>query len=451
MIVGAGTAGLLLANLLERACISYQLFEKTKELKPLGAAIALTSLSHIFEQLDMYDEIIAASKNFGALHLVDEDLQHRNTFDARLPGVDVKELYGDYTQVIARFDLIRILLSRIPPHKILYNKRVLMTKHEDDEVVIHCHDNTTYGGTILVGTDGAYSSVRQNMYKEMSALGILPKVDAKPLGYDFDCLVGVTRPLDPEKYPVLKEEFCEFQIILGNDIPFSWWFIPLANNRIGWQVSEDVRKNGTATDRNFAFSAWDPDSAKNMCDKVRHLSCPYGGTLGDILDETPQEVISKVMLEDKYFTTWYYKRTVLLGDACHKMLSFGGQGATMGIQSAVLLANLLFDIENTSEKEVTRVFKEYYDARSGPGKVAVKSSHETGTLIHMRGPAGKLLRHVGFNWTPKWAMKKSMDAYNKHKVQVSYLPFVKMRGTYISQLNAPSRRMIEGSNIPMAI
>ncbi|KAF9906429.1 hypothetical protein EC991_000676 [Linnemannia zychae] len=409
MIVGAGTAGLILANLLEKACISYQVFEKTKELRPLGSAIALTTLSHIFEQLGMYDEIVAASKNFGALHLVDEDLQHRNSFDARLPGLDVKELYGEYTQVIARFDLIRILLSRIPSHKILYNKRVLTTKHEDDEVVIHCHDNTTYGGSILVGADGAYSSVRQNMYKDMSALGILPKIDMKPLGYDYDCLVGVTKPLDPEKYPVLKEEFCEFQIILGKEIPFSWWFMPLAGNCVGWMVTEDVRKNGTAVDRNFAFSEWDPDSAKNMCDKVRHLPCPYGGTLGDILDETPKEVISKVMLEDK-------------------MLPFGGQGATTAIQSAVFLANLLFDIHNTSEKEITRVFKEYFDARSGPGKMSVKTSHETGTLMHMRGPGGKVLRHAGFNWVPKWALKRGMDAYNKQKVQISFLPFVKLRG-----------------------
>ncbi|KAG0316781.1 hypothetical protein BGZ97_006393, partial [Linnemannia gamsii] len=164
---------------------------------------------------------MAVSKKFGALHLVQEDLKHRNTFNARAPGLDVEEVYGDYTQVIARYDLIRVLLSRIPPSKILYNKRVLSTKHEDDEVIIHCHDNTTYGGTILVGADGAYSSVRQNMYKEMSAQGLLPKVDAKHLGYDYDCLVGVTNPLDPQKYPTLNEEFCEFQIILGKEIPFS--------------------------------------------------------------------------------------------------------------------------------------------------------------------------------------------------------------------------------------
>ena len=36
LIVGAGVAGLFLAILLERAGISYQLYERAKEVKPLG-------------------------------------------------------------------------------------------------------------------------------------------------------------------------------------------------------------------------------------------------------------------------------------------------------------------------------------------------------------------------------------------------------------------------------
>lgn len=41
----------------------------------------------------MYDELMAVSKKFGALHLVQEDLKRRNTFNARAPGLDVEEVY----------------------------------------------------------------------------------------------------------------------------------------------------------------------------------------------------------------------------------------------------------------------------------------------------------------------------------------------------------------------
>ena len=107
----------------------------------------------------------------------------------------------------------------VPLRRIHLSKRILSTTQDEHKVVITCADNTSYEGSILIGADGAYSSVRQNMYKELTKMGSLPKNDAKPLGYSFDCLVGVTSPLDPSLYPVCDEKYSEFQIILGTDVP----------------------------------------------------------------------------------------------------------------------------------------------------------------------------------------------------------------------------------------
>lgn len=133
--------------------------------------------------------------------------------------------YGEYSAVVSRPDLIDLLLTRIPPNRLHYNKRVLKTKQDEDHVQITCSDNSAYKGSILVGADGAYSSVRQNMFRELEELGKLPKIDAKPMQYGYDCVVGVTQPLDPKKYPVVDDEFCEFEIILGKDIPFAVSFV----------------------------------------------------------------------------------------------------------------------------------------------------------------------------------------------------------------------------------
>ena len=37
-------------------------------------------------------------------------------------------------------------------------------------------------------------------------------------------------------------------------------------------------------------------------------------TVGDLIDRTAPQLISKVMLEEKLFKTWYHGRTVLIGD-----------------------------------------------------------------------------------------------------------------------------------------
>lgn len=54
-----------------------------------------------------------------------------------------------------------------------------------------------------------------------------------------------------------------------------------------------------------------------MCDQTKEFPIPIDHgltTLGDIIDLTPPDLISKVALEGKVFETWYSGRGVLMGD-----------------------------------------------------------------------------------------------------------------------------------------
>jgi hypothetical protein len=66
----------------------------------------------------------------------------------------------------------------------------------------------------------------------------------------------------------------------------------------------------------FRNSEWGPEAAESMAKDVRDFAIPHGEnrTIGDLIDMTPKERISKVMLEEKFFKTWHDGRTVLLGD-----------------------------------------------------------------------------------------------------------------------------------------
>jgi hypothetical protein len=59
----------------------------------------------------------------------------------------------------------------------------------------------------------------------------------------------------------------------------------------------------------------------DMIESVRPFPIPAGReglggkkTLGDLIDKTPRDNISKVFLEEKLFETWFYGRAVLIGD-----------------------------------------------------------------------------------------------------------------------------------------
>jgi hypothetical protein len=64
-------------------------------------------------------------------------------------------------------------------------------------------------------------------------------------------------------------------------------------------ITQNIHSQSSDEKRNTRSSEWAPAAAIDMCNQVRHLPCIYGGTLGDIIDSTPEALISKVMLEDK--------------------------------------------------------------------------------------------------------------------------------------------------------
>ena len=66
IIIGSGIGGLTLAALLERAGIEYQVFERAKEVRPLGSALSIgPNVFYLFKQLGILDEILSHAKPFG--------------------------------------------------------------------------------------------------------------------------------------------------------------------------------------------------------------------------------------------------------------------------------------------------------------------------------------------------------------------------------------------------
>lgn len=132
-----------------------------------------------------------------------------------------------------RPDLYTILLNRIPPDRISFGKRVLLTKRQSSGVQIVCSDNTCYEGDIIVGADGAYSAVRHNMFREMreqqeqevhysgGSSIVIPPSDTKDFAIPYLCMVGTTRSMDPDKYPVLRHPNTQLHHIIGESTPYS--------------------------------------------------------------------------------------------------------------------------------------------------------------------------------------------------------------------------------------
>ncbi|KAG0326278.1 hypothetical protein BG000_001480 [Podila horticola] len=125
------------------------------------------------------------------------------------------------------------------------------------------------------------------------------------------------------------------------------------------------------------------------------------------------------MLEEKVFDTWFSGRTVLLGDACHKMNPAGGASALSAIHDAVALANWICALE---PKKMEGIEKRYPNA-----KEAFKTSQMFRNVVG-KNMTARLLRAMTKR-VPAWAWRRLMIMMVKDRPTVSFLPLVEDKGT----------------------
>ncbi|KAH7041663.1 hypothetical protein BKA57DRAFT_441459 [Linnemannia elongata] len=373
LIVGAGLGGVMLGILLEKADIPYTIVERSTTVKPLGSAMAIGgTLLGLFAQLGIFDEFVSLAKWFTQSSILNE----AGETIVSTNYLPVQELTGYQGYIVARPRLYSLLIKQIPSHKIHFGKRILTVTEDkdDDKVHIQAADGTTYQGDILVGADGAYSAIRKRIYEKLKTEGTLPKADQEDLPFSCTCLVGQTDVLDVEEFPELKDDKCLFITNLGKEKPYSGKM-----------------------------------------------------TLGDLYERTPKELISKVMLEEKIFRTWHSGRTVLLGDACHKVHPAGGQGAVTAMHDAVALANLIYALPSTKLSDIQQAFTEYQaerlpivtEAFNGSRALAKGMEKGLGGVIALW-----ITRHI-----PQWLWKIFWTKRVKCRPQVAFLKEVESKGT----------------------
>ncbi|KAF9918209.1 hypothetical protein BX616_009927 [Lobosporangium transversale] len=398
MIVGAGLGGVMLAILLERLGISYTIFERSSEIQPLGSAMVFgANILPVFEQLGLLEQVQKISLPCLRMDIYNSKIE-------KVAFVEVgqyRERSGYDFLMFARPDMHRLLLSQVPSEKILMKKRVLSMEQNDIGVMVRLEDGSSHIGNILVGADGAYSGVRQGLFKLLERKDQLPAADKSSLKVGYLSMVGVSNPQDPGKYPVLKEPTSNFSRVIGDGTPHSYNTVTVPGNRICWGMTVQLDTSKSIEGTMFKNEEWGPKANESMIEEIRNFPSHFGGAIGDLIDATPSNMISRVFLEEKLFETWYHERTVLIGDACHKMLPSGGQGATNALQDAVILANCLYEMASNSSSEITKAFKSYRDQRYPHAKYQMEKSKTMGKILYGQTLSERLLRYVAFNMIPQ--------------------------------------------------
>ncbi|KAF9300754.1 hypothetical protein BGZ74_007537 [Mortierella antarctica] len=432
LIAGAGIGGLTLALLLHKANVPFLVLERATEIKPLGAAFVLgPSVASLLSQLGIYDEFVAMGKPQMKMNILDEDLklQFANDFS------HIKDVAGTGYYSFSRPDLHELLWRHVPRENIHLGKKIVNYDDDSEGVLVRCADGSSYRGHILVGADGAYSAVRQHMFKAIKAKRPLPVSD--DVAPPFGC---VTEVLDPEDFPRLKSETCDANSVLGVKNMCTWITLTTKANTVCWMVIRFLDKESSKDDQSFRIDEWGPEATEAMCKEVRTFKVPGGKddkvlTIGDYIDRTPKDLISKVMLEEKVYETWYSGRAVLLGDACHKMNPCGAAGAVTAMHDAAALANWISTLKFPSMTDLDQVFKEYRAERYPVAKEAFETSQ---MFTKMAGKSlTAVLVRASMKHVPAFLWRRILISMSASRPQVSFLPLVEDKGE-VKPLHQPS-------------
>ncbi|KAF9082917.1 hypothetical protein BGX27_004349, partial [Mortierella sp. AM989] len=196
-----------------------------------------------------------------------------------------------------------------------------------------------------------------------------------------------------------------------------------------------VQPNSSVQSDAFKSSDWGSESINSIKEDWRSFKVPLGIdessiTIGDLIDATEKENVTKVMLEEKLYTTWYHCRTVLMGDACHKMLPSAGRGAVNAMLDAVIIANSLYEIaDNATYENIDSAFKEYYTERYPQAKSDLEASQRISKLVAGQTWMENLTRKIVLNYMPASLLRMAYVKSAAYRPQANFLPKIEYRGS----------------------
>ena len=228
---------------------------------------------------------------------------------------------GTVARAITRSDLYTTLRDEAIGRgiQIEFGKRLVHAEVTGDGVVAHFADGTEARGDVLIGADGAHSTVRRTIDPTATKLRFGGMVTTS--GYAH----GVDVPGEP------GTEF----MYLGKRSFFC--YIHHTNGDIWWYAAPTWPAEPTPAD----LAAITPQEWRA---RLIELFEQDDSAAVDIINATDEITPPRPIYDLPHVAKWRNERMVVVGDACHAVSPSGGQGVSMAIEDAVELGRCLRDI-----------------------------------------------------------------------------------------------------------
>jgi salicylate hydroxylase len=311
-VIGGGLGGMTAALALHQAGFAVEVYEQAPELTEVGGGI------------NMGPNAVRVLRRLGLAEGLDREgvcplSTHQRRWDdgrtlqqAPLNPL-CEQLYGAPHMTLHRADLLAVIAAGFPVGQVCLGHRLVGLADRSDHVEAWFDNGARIGCDVLVGADGIHSAVRAALFGEeeprfagcVAYRGLVPVERIADLGLELGSQSWVGPGAHLVHYFVSRGQLLNFVGWTEHD---SW-------NR------EDWTDRATIARALAAFEGWHP--------QVRRIIAAADTCfIWALFDRDP-------------LPRWSVGRTTLLGDACHPMYPFMGQGAAQAIEDGATLAACL--------------------------------------------------------------------------------------------------------------
>jgi 2-polyprenyl-6-methoxyphenol hydroxylase-like FAD-dependent oxidoreductase len=268
--------------------------------------------------------------------------------------------FGARLQMIRRGDLHRVLTegAREAGVSVQFGRGLIdIDRTNPSTVVARFGDSGHEWGDALIGCDGIRSLARQ------LTLPAAPEPAYSGL-LDFGGITNAAAPI-PVGVNVMvfgrRAFFGAFKTPTGE----VWWFQNSGEERPDAVLHDSIAWRAHVVELHRDDPAW----IRSVIDSTERLAGPF--PLNDILS----------------MPRWHDHRVCLIGDAAHAATPSGGQGASLALEDAMVLAQCIRDIDAPAQ-----AFTAFERARRQRVEAIVRQSRRNGSGKVVSGPVGEWVR-----------------------------------------------------------
>ena len=342
LIIGAGIGGLCTAIALRKVGYTVRIFERTQEVRALGAGMSLWSNAMwALHVLGLSDEVL----RIGSV----VDITRTQTAEGELlSDVHIGEIsrrLGVPSVCIHRADFHQILVNAVGAANIQTGMQCTGVAQDEATVTAIFENGELHRGDLVVAADGFQSAIRKQL------------VGADEPRYSgYTCYRSVVSMVHRTLPPGLA------LTAIGHGTEFG--LFPCGMGRIYWFATHNQPAQKT-------------DSPRGRKADCLTTFAGFPEPFVHALHQTPEADILRHDVYDRAPLLHFGDaRVTLLGDACHPMTPNLGQGACMAIEDAVVLARCLRD-----EPNEVKALRHYETARRERTTLMTTRSYYAGKVL----------------------------------------------------------------------